>query len=66
MPLVIVNDRLVVKLSRSDPKTIVGIRRSEKESVILEERPDQPVVRRRRFPKHGVFRVRVETACQLR
>ena len=65
MPLVIINDGLVVKLGRADSKAVVGIGRGQKKSTILQERADQLVVLRRCFSEHRIFWIGVETARQL-
>jgi hypothetical protein len=46
VPFVIVNDGLVVKLGRTDPKAVVGVGRGEKEPVIPQERSDQLAILR--------------------
>ena len=65
MPLVIVDDGLVVKLRRADAETVVGIGRREQKAVILQEGRDQLGIFRRRFPEHRLLRIQVEAARQL-
>src|SRR6185437_2554935 len=65
VPFMIVDDRLVVKLCRPDPKAVVGVRRSEKKSAILQKSLDQLIVFRRSLPEHRLLWIGIETARQL-
>ena len=65
MPLVIVDDGLVVKLCRSNTQAVVGIGRDKQEPMILQEGLDQVGILRRSFPENRLLRIKVESARQL-
>src|SRR5215831_665100 len=66
MAFVIVDDRLVVKLRRANAEHVVGVRRSEKKAIVLQEGLHQLVVFRRSFSDRGLLRIRVEAGRHLR
>jgi hypothetical protein len=65
VPLVIVNDGLVVKLCRTDTKAVVAIGRSQQKPVIFQKGLDQLVILRRRLSEHCRLWVKVQPTRQL-
>jgi hypothetical protein len=65
MPLVIVDDRLVIELSRADSEPVIGIGRRQQKAVVFQESPDQLVVLSGCFSERGELWIGIETRCQL-
>ena len=65
VPLVIVDNGLVIELRRTNPETVVGIGRRQKEAAILEKGADELIILGRRFAKSGLLRAVIEPTRHL-
>src|SRR5258706_2996580 len=65
VPLVIVDDGLVVELGRADAELLISVGRGQEETVVFQERLDQLVILGWSFSENGVLRTEVESSRQL-
>src|SRR5258708_28301347 len=65
MPLVVIDDSLVIELRGADAKTVVGIRGSQKKPVMFEEGAHNIAVPGRCLAENSLFWIGVEPARKL-